>query len=935
MVLPLAVLLTSDALGREFVNGDNFLQNLPLRVLVGRDLRHGILPLWNPYLSSGTPLLAGFNAGAAYPATWLMAVLPTFTAWALNLALVYEVAILGMYLFLRRLTLGSTAATFGAATFALAGFMTAQSVHIDLIEGASWLPWMVLAVHALTEPVSDREDPRDRGPSARHALRWMAVLAVSIGLSLLSGGVESIIDSLVLVVIYGVGRLVTMGLFGRDRRRALGMTAAWAVAGVLGGVALGAAQWFPGTDFASHSQRAAASFSFFTSGSLSARLITLVASPFVLGTNQSRPGWYVGQYNFEEVTSYVGVLALIAACSLFLRRWRSHPESRHWWIWYVIVVVGLLSSLGGQTPFGHLLFIIPGVKSERLLSRNLLLVDFSLAVLLAWWVHLLLDRGRDNRPRVRRPLRGRWRQGGRCELVVTCAPLAVITAVCIFLWAGGPLLNRWLDAQYPEAASTREHVAVVVTVGVVIAAVATWVVLSEARFSSRRLRRLLAAVLVVDLAVFNWFTVQSPITPTAAQAQGATATAFRTLVGDGRFLIYDPDQFGTSTLYALGQTDLNVYDRLPSGQGYTALTDANYYDATGAHYQEDLDPATLAGSIWDDLNVSTLLSLPGYFVTPVTTDSSGSTASSTIPFPPHPTSYNSSPVPTATSFRLTPEAARRWYFGGLLTVRSLTVPVLADASGLKVGLVTPNGGLRWVSSTEMGDRDHRSVRVDLARPVQAGGVVIEAAGAASSEVGVPTVSTEEAGDVALNGRMQDGVTAPHWVFTGTLGPFGVFHNTDARGWAEVRSPDGGPPPAGSMVKAGDTGENGRLRITVHATGPALLVRSEAWSSGWRATVQKRGSSSGSGASTARRTPVLQHGVVQAVAIPGAGTYVVTFSYLTSTAVIGLLVSSVTAVALLLFAVFTAVGGIRRRREARRAGVSPVRGGRSPPPPGGR
>jgi hypothetical protein len=77
--------------------------------------------------------------------------------------------------------------------------------------------------------------------------------------------------------------------------------------------------------------------------------------------------------------------------------------------------------------------------------------------------------------------------------------------------------------------------------------------------------------------------------------------------------------------------------------------------------------------------------------------------------------------------------------------------------------------------------------------------------------------------------------------------------------------------------------------------------------------------------------VLQHGVVQAVAIPAAGTYVVTFSYLNSTAVIGLLVSSMTAAALLLFAVVTMVGAVRRRR----AGFSPVRGGRSLPPPGGR
>ena len=155
-----------------------------MRVLVGRDLRHGALPLWNPYLFSGTPLLGGFNAGAAYPATWLMAVLPTFTAWTLNLALAYDVAIVGMYLFLRRQSIGSTAATFGAATFAFAGYMTAQIVHIDLISGAAWLPWMLMAVHALTDR-PDRTTGRRRGrsrPSAGTTRGWVALLAVSVGL---------------------------------------------------------------------------------------------------------------------------------------------------------------------------------------------------------------------------------------------------------------------------------------------------------------------------------------------------------------------------------------------------------------------------------------------------------------------------------------------------------------------------------------------------------------------------------------------------------------------------------------------------------------------------------------------------------------------------------------------------------------------------------
>ena len=122
-----------------------------------QDLDHGDLPLWNPYLFSGTPLLGGFNAGAAYPVTWLMAILPVFTAWTLNLALAYDVALAGMYLFLRRQSISSTAATFGAATFAFAGYMSGPDRPHRPDRGGG-----VAAVDAGGRPRAHRADPDRR-----------------------------------------------------------------------------------------------------------------------------------------------------------------------------------------------------------------------------------------------------------------------------------------------------------------------------------------------------------------------------------------------------------------------------------------------------------------------------------------------------------------------------------------------------------------------------------------------------------------------------------------------------------------------------------------------------------------------------------------------------------------------------------------------------
>jgi hypothetical protein len=936
LVLPYLVFGIPQLFGLTFLDGDNLIQNFPMRVLVGQDLSHGSLPLWNPYLFSGTPLLGGFNAGAAYPVTWLMAVLPRFTAWTITLTVVYDVALAGMYLFLRRQALSVTAATIGAVTFAFGGYMTGQLVHVDLIAGASWLPWIVLAVFELTRTVPESplgtEAPSAQG---RSRCRWAFVLALAVGMTLLAGAAESIIDSGVLVAIYWVSRLITEGQLHRDARRSLVTSTAAVAAGVIAGVALGAAQWLPGLVFLSQSQRSNPSYAFFTSGSLNSRLVSLVVSPFILGTNQKFPAGYSATYNYPEVTSYVGVLALIAVGSLFLRRWRTRPEARSWWVWYVVLVIGLLSTLGNQTPFAHLMYLIPGMSSERLLNRNLLLVDFALAVILAWWVHVLLDRPeRPEQPATGR--RRRWRRGGRAELIVTWAPATVMAGFAVLLWVNAGLIGRWLEILSPFSTRERFWLAGLITLQVVVAAAITWVVVAERRFSLRTVGRLLLVGLAIDLMLFNYFTIRPPISEANAQADTATAEAFKSLVGNGRFIVYDPDRFNSTELSAFGQTDLNIYHQIQSAQGYTALTDGKYYDATGSHLQEDLDPATLGGTVWDGLNVSTLLSLPGYFVTrvPAGPGVSQGTGQPYIAFPSNSSTYAAAQTGGPASFTLPVGGSHHWYFGGVLTVQRADIPLLVGStSEIEIGLVTPTGGTRWIPSSEVattGDGPGRSAEVSLKSPVPAGGLVVRSIATTGSPspqgtaptLGVPTARTIELGDIALDGRMQSGVVPPHWVFTGTLGPFGVFHNSRAAGWATLTDPSGGAPAGRHQVVAEAPRPTGRQRMTVTTSAPAVLVRSESATKGWRASLQPVDPATGAPVGSATTETVGADGVVQTVALAHPGTYVVTFTYAPKGAVIGMVVSALTALALIGLAVWWAIGSWRRRRAERAGSTRP-------------
>ena len=331
--------------GQVFLDGDNFIQNFPLRVLAGQDLIHGHLPLLNPYIFAGAPLLGGFNAGAAYPLTWLFAILPAELAWTLNLIAAYEVAVIGMYLFLRRQPVSSTAATFGAAAFAFGGYLSGQIVHIDLISGAAWLPWMLLAVHGLTEPpgtVTSAAPPSTAPGRAGPAPRWWwaLLLAVATAFTILAGAPEAVLDSAVIAVIYLIWRYwLYWRLWSTGFANPLDCDPGWprlaaplATSSSAAGVGLlprGPVAPRTGLHCPVHSGPLLP-IEFFITGSL------LLAFPTRAGALAFRPRdqpaarypAISGTYNFPEVTSYVGILAPHRRVfALLTSRWRRRPEA--------------------------------------------------------------------------------------------------------------------------------------------------------------------------------------------------------------------------------------------------------------------------------------------------------------------------------------------------------------------------------------------------------------------------------------------------------------------------------------------------------------------------------------------------------------------------------------------------------------------------------
>ncbi|MGD2207749.1 MAG: hypothetical protein PVH17_13320, partial [Anaerolineae bacterium] len=154
---------------------DVFAYFYPYRHFVSEGLRAGRLPLWNPYLFMGAPLLANSQAAVLYPLHWPLIWLSTPKQIAWSIVLHIWLAGAGTYLFVRRaMRLPPGAALFAAAVFSLGGFLGAQVEHVNQLNASAWLPWLLLCLECAMGQGSQR---------------WLALLGggAVVGLALLAG----------------------------------------------------------------------------------------------------------------------------------------------------------------------------------------------------------------------------------------------------------------------------------------------------------------------------------------------------------------------------------------------------------------------------------------------------------------------------------------------------------------------------------------------------------------------------------------------------------------------------------------------------------------------------------------------------------------------------------------------------------------------------
>src|SRR5215831_11609485 len=354
---PLLYFLPALLQGKVLCPDDGLLQNVPFRVAAAQTIRAGHLPLWNPYIFSGMPLLATAQVGIFYPLNWFYLFFSTPTATNLMVIATYMVAGLGAYLYARRIGASIAGAALTSLAFQFGGATIGQISHINIVQTAALMPWVLWSI----------ERYADAGTIKRGA-----IVALFIAVQFFAGHQQTFVNSFLLVTLY----VVVMAIARRDLRKryltALGFTAA--------GLLLAAVQILPTFELLRRSERSAATYEFFTSFSMPRRFILTFVAPYIVGGGDGRlfRAPYVGPPFYPEMVGYVGVLTLMLAVIAVVVK----PDTRAKF-WAVAALVCLLLAFGAYAPLGfyRLIYYLPLLNLFRVPARHLMEVDFALAVL--------------------------------------------------------------------------------------------------------------------------------------------------------------------------------------------------------------------------------------------------------------------------------------------------------------------------------------------------------------------------------------------------------------------------------------------------------------------------------------------------------------------------------------------------------------------------
>jgi len=339
----------------------------PLRYLMVEQVKAGFLPLWNPYIFCGYPLLATLQVGFFYPLTLIYYLLPFNLAFNYYIILHYFLAAVFMYLLLRHFRLTATASFLGGIIFAFSGYLLSVSNMNTTLSSVIWLPLLLLFFDRLMLEMN---------------IKNILIIVLLLALQFLGGEPTIIFFTILFLLAYAL-------VFSRSRRAFFRALAGLAIAG-LGMLGLVAIQIFPLIELVRLSERVVFNtYALTTIRSFPPLELINFIFPYFFG-NLSKMGEYTQTLlgnNSQDwlISPYLGILPLIF---VFL----SFKKDRKRSIFFAgVALISLILALGKYTPLYQIFYyLMPGISMIRYPVKYLFLATFGLTLLASFGFEQLL-----------------------------------------------------------------------------------------------------------------------------------------------------------------------------------------------------------------------------------------------------------------------------------------------------------------------------------------------------------------------------------------------------------------------------------------------------------------------------------------------------------------------------------------------------------------
>jgi hypothetical protein len=345
--------------------GDDFFRSYGFfRQLFKAGLDQGSVPFWNPYLFSGTPLLANPSVAYLYPPNWLYSVLPVYRVYLILVLFHLWWAMAGMSVLIAKIAGKQSLAArlFGATAFGLSGYFSARiwAGHGEIIAAASWLPWVFTAFYLLFKGYSNKR---------------LVVAAATLALQILSGYQTISLFTLEAVGLAGLIFIVSK----KDIRVLLS-----GIAAVILGMMLAAGQLFPAFEYFGHSIRTYDfGYDWAARGAWTLDTLIQFVRPFALGDQRTFSG---PPPNYHEQAVFAGAVTLLLAAAAAITV--AVKKKRQFYlpviVFAAVVIISLFVSMGPNfhvNIHGIIYDFLPLYRNIRFPARHGVLVAFGLATL--------------------------------------------------------------------------------------------------------------------------------------------------------------------------------------------------------------------------------------------------------------------------------------------------------------------------------------------------------------------------------------------------------------------------------------------------------------------------------------------------------------------------------------------------------------------------